>query len=72
MIRTRQTKPEPEPNNEALPDPAPAAEKRGVGRPASGKIMVTMRLDPDVVEKFKATGKGWQARMNDVLRKAKL
>jgi uncharacterized protein (DUF4415 family) len=42
------------------------------GRPASGKIMVTMRLDPEVVAKFKATGDGWQARINEVLKAAKI
>jgi uncharacterized protein (DUF4415 family) len=31
---------------------------------------VTLRLDPDVVEKFRATGKGWQSRINAELRKA--
>jgi uncharacterized protein (DUF4415 family) len=42
------------------------------GRPASAnpKKQVTLRLDPDVVEKFRATGKGWQSRINAELRKA--
>jgi uncharacterized protein (DUF4415 family) len=26
------------------------------------------RYSPDVLEAFKATGQGWQARMNDALR----
>jgi uncharacterized protein (DUF4415 family) len=29
-------------------------------------------LDPDVIAKFKATGPGWQSRINEVLRAAKL
>jgi uncharacterized protein (DUF4415 family) len=37
---------------------------------APTKQMVTLRLDPDVVEAFRATGAGWQRRMNDALRKA--
>jgi len=37
---------------------------------APTKQMVTLRLDPDVVEAFRATGTGWQRRMNDALRKA--
>ena len=43
-----------------------------VGRPPSPnpKKQVTLRLDPDVVEKFRATGKGWQSRINAELRKA--
>jgi uncharacterized protein (DUF4415 family) len=37
--------------------------------PGSGtKTQITLRLDTDIVEKFKATGDGWQTRINDVLR----
>lgn len=45
---------------------APDTQK-GRGRPPSGKVRVTMLLKPETVEKFKATGKGWQARMSDIL-----
>jgi uncharacterized protein (DUF4415 family) len=40
------------------------------GRPlGSGtKTQVTLRLDADVVEKFRASGAGWQTRMNDALK----
>jgi len=40
------------------------------GRPlGSGtKTQVTLRLDVDVLEKFKASGDGWQTRINDVLK----
>ena len=42
------------------------------GRPPSDnpKQQVTLRLDPDVLEKFRASGKGWQSRINAELRKA--
>lgn len=42
------------------------------GRPVSEnpKKQVTLRLDPDVIERFRATGKGWQSRINAELRKA--
>ncbi len=42
------------------------------GRPLSEnpKKQVTLRLDPDVLEKFRATGRGWQSRINAELRKA--
>ena|SRR5215469_3260900 len=45
---------------------------RRVGRPkGSGtKEMVTLRLDKDVLERFRAGGPGWQTRVNDVLRMA--
>jgi uncharacterized protein (DUF4415 family) len=34
------------------------------------KRQVMLRLDPDVIDKFRATGAGWQSRINDALRKA--
>jgi uncharacterized protein (DUF4415 family) len=42
------------------------------GRPkkASAKKAVSLRLDPDVLEHFRASGPGWQSRINAVLRKA--
>jgi uncharacterized protein (DUF4415 family) len=43
------------------------------GRPPLGeaaKRQVTLRLDPDVIERFRADGPGWQGRMNAALRKA--
>jgi uncharacterized protein (DUF4415 family) len=41
-----------------------------VGRPLSvnAKVATTVRLDADVLLAFKATGKGWQTRMNAALR----
>ncbi len=40
------------------------------GRPpaASRKVQLTVRYDAEVVETFKATGEGWQTRMNDALK----
>lgn len=42
------------------------------GRPAlpenERKVTLNMRADRDVVDAFKATGDGWQTRMNDALR----
>ncbi|KKX28066.1 BrnA antitoxin family protein [Rhizobium sp. LC145] len=45
---------------------------RSRGRPPleTTKTPVTIRLDPDIVEHYKAKGKGWQSQMNDDLRKA--
>jgi uncharacterized protein (DUF4415 family) len=44
--------------------------KRGAGRPPSDrpKQQVTLRLDADVIEHFRATGPGWQTRINAALR----
>lgn len=45
---------------------------KSIGRPTSPnpKKQVTLRLDPDVIEAFRKTGKGWQSRINAELRKA--
>ncbi|MFV3077223.1 BrnA antitoxin family protein [Niveispirillum fermenti] len=50
--------------------PAAATMKRA-GRPKSAapKVALNLRLDPDVVEHFRATGPGWQSRINETLRK---
>ena len=49
----------------------PAQMKKMRGRPVgSNKTLVHIRLDNDLLERFKATGAGWQTRMNDALRKA--
>ncbi|HMW41953.1 BrnA antitoxin family protein [Plasticicumulans sp.] len=42
--------------------------RRGRPKAASPKQALTIRYDADVVAAFKATGKGWQTRMNDALR----
>ena len=36
--------------------------------PEAGKTQLTLRLDSDLVDWFKASGKGYQTRMNAVLR----
>lgn len=33
------------------------------------KQMVSLRLDKDILERFRATGPGWQSRINEALRK---
>ncbi|MDB5358870.1 MAG: hypothetical protein JWO51_167 [Rhodospirillales bacterium] len=40
------------------------------GRPKAEtvKVPVTMRLDPDVVAAYRASGPRWQSRVNEVLR----
>ena len=40
------------------------------GRPlgSGSKTQVTLRLDVEVVEKFRASGDGWQTRINDALK----
>ena len=54
----------------ATPDLAEIRRSRG--RPAidNPKKQVTLRLDSDVVARFRAGGPGWQSRINEILRKA--
>jgi uncharacterized protein (DUF4415 family) len=51
-----------------------AFPKRRPGRPSgsttSQKTQIALRVDDEVLGRFKAEGPGWQSRMNKVLRKA--
>jgi uncharacterized protein (DUF4415 family) len=62
------------PFREVFPEIAEKMEKaiaaRGRPRVDAPKVAVTLRLDPDVLETFKASGKGWRSRMAEELRKA--
>jgi uncharacterized protein (DUF4415 family) len=42
------------------------------GRPKSpeSKVAISLRLPPDTLARWKATGPGWQTRMADVLRES--
>lgn len=43
------------------------------GRPPEGDVakrQVTLRLDPEVIDRFRDGGPGWQSRINAALRKA--
>lgn len=46
----------------------PAARKPGRPALTGAKQQVTLRLDPAVIEGFRATGPGWQARVNEAWR----
>lgn len=46
-----------------------AEYRRRRGRPpGSNKVSTTIRFDADVLEAFRASGAGWQTRMNAALR----
>lgn len=45
-----------------------AMSKRGRPRKDQPKVSTTVRLDSEVLDYFRATGKGWQTRLNEVLR----
>ena len=46
------------------------APRRGRPKSEKTKIQFTVRFDADIVEHFRAGGRGWQARMEERLRQA--
>jgi uncharacterized protein (DUF4415 family) len=62
------------PASEVLPGllGAEAAQKvlrpRGRPRLENAKRPVKLRIDPEVIDAYKAQGDGWQTRMNEALR----
>jgi uncharacterized protein (DUF4415 family) len=54
------------------PEFNPAHVLRGIVRrglkPVSAKELISLRIDQDVIEWFKAQGPGYQTRINSVLR----
>jgi uncharacterized protein (DUF4415 family) len=49
---------------------AQAKVQRGRPKATVTKVSTTIRLDPEVLAAFKASGPGWQGRINEALRKA--
>lgn len=45
-----------------------AARKRRGQQKAPTKIQVTLRIDSDVISHFREQGRGWQTRINEVLK----
>ena len=46
----------------------PLRSVRGRPKSENKKLLVSVRYSPEVVSFFKATGDGWQSRMDSVLR----
>lgn len=49
-----------------------ASVKAKPGRPkaTAAKVPTTIRLDPDILDHFRAGGEGWQSRINAALKAA--
>jgi uncharacterized protein (DUF4415 family) len=58
------------PFREMFPELAEKIRKARGAQKAPTKRLVSLRLDPDVLEKLRAGGPGWQSRANAALRKA--
>lgn len=52
---------------DAKPEPKAAAPRPGT--PRSGKELISIRLDADVLAAYRSLGKGWQGILNGDLRK---
>ena len=57
------------PATEVMPELVAAMRKRRGPGKVPAKALLTLRVDPDVIEVYRSSGPGWQSRMNDVLRK---
>jgi uncharacterized protein (DUF4415 family) len=55
---------------EVFPDLAAGIKRTRGKQKAPTKQLVSVRLDRDVLVAFKATGAGWQRRINEALRRA--
>jgi uncharacterized protein (DUF4415 family) len=42
--------------------------RRGRPKARTRKVLLSVRYSPEVVEYFRATGEGWQARMDEALK----
>lgn len=47
------------------------ARGRPKGSKTSEKSLVSLRIDNAILDRFRASGPGWQSRINEVLRAAK-
>ncbi len=61
-----------QPVKEVFPELVAASKRMRGKQKAPTKVKVPIRLDAAVVEHFRATGPGWQSRINEILRQAAL
>ncbi len=67
--------PPPPPVVKAQPPEPPKAKpkpkaKRGRPKSDNPKRQITLRLDAEIIQHFKDSGRGWQTRINSALREA--
>jgi uncharacterized protein (DUF4415 family) len=58
------------PAREAAPEVLALVRRMRGPQKRPTKRLVSLRLDPDVIEHYRERGPGWQARINATLRKA--
>ena len=59
-----------DPDTHEVGDAEFALMRRRVGRPAAtvARPMISIRVDPDIAAALRASGKGWQTRVNEAMR----
>jgi uncharacterized protein (DUF4415 family) len=60
------------PTRDVMPELAEWYNLTCNSRKSAAEMVVSVRLDRDVVEALRASGRGWQGRVNEILRKAVL
>ena len=60
----------PEADREMIHAAFPNTKRRRGPNKRPAKVLVSLRLDPEIVERYRATGDGWQSLMNADLDKA--
>ena len=61
------------PAREMFPDLVEASLRARRGKQKKPtKVLVSLRVEPEVLEKLRASGPGWQTRANEILRRALL
>ena len=55
------------PAEEVFPELVAAYRARRGPQKKPTKVPVSIRLDPEVIDYFRATGEGWQSRINEAL-----
>lgn len=68
-ISAKKVDPDNPPWRESMLGPPVVRVGRGPQK-APTKVSTTLRVDADVLEYFRSTGRGYQTRMNEVLRRA--
>ena len=57
---------------EVVPDIVEAWRRSRGKQKKPAKVLVSLRLEQEVVDRLRGSGPGWQSRANDMLRKAVL
>lgn len=69
ITASAKTDPDAQPlSSKQLKEMVPMRALRGRPKSANAKQLVSVRYSPEVLAYFKATGEGWQSRMDGVLR----